>query len=102
MNREQLSYTWKQVKAHVKSEWANIAEEGLMHLRAKKDMFVGKIQERYTNLKDETERQLEDIIFQAEQRDSGRFVVSEGARPDEEADSLLPPNQKEAGNSRAA
>jgi|HubBroStandDraft_6_1064221.scaffolds.fasta_scaffold2915312_1 uncharacterized protein YjbJ (UPF0337 family) len=77
MNREQLSYTWKQVKAHVKSEWANVADESLMHLRAKKDTLVGKIQERYTNLKDEAERQLDEIIFQAEQRAADRSGTRE-------------------------
>jgi uncharacterized protein YjbJ (UPF0337 family) len=76
MDWDELSYAWKQLKARIKYEWANITDEGLMHLRGRKNMLVGKIQERYTTLKDEAERQLDDI-FQAQQRAADRSGTRE-------------------------
>jgi uncharacterized protein YjbJ (UPF0337 family) len=60
MNWDQLSGQWKQMQAHVKSKWAKLTDEDLTNLGAKKDMLVGKIQERYGILKDEAERQLDE------------------------------------------
>jgi uncharacterized protein YjbJ (UPF0337 family) len=71
MNYQRLSDASTQMKRRVKSKWANLIDFNLTNLRAKKKMLVGKIQERYKTLKDNTERQLDDI-FEAKQRAADR------------------------------
>jgi uncharacterized protein YjbJ (UPF0337 family) len=62
MNWTQVEGQWKQVTSHVKSRWAKLTDDDVMNLGAKKDMLVGKIQERYGILKDEAERQVDDWL----------------------------------------
>jgi uncharacterized protein YjbJ (UPF0337 family) len=60
MNWDQLTGEWKQMEAHVKSKWAKLTDDDLKNLGAKKDLLVGKIQERYGILKEEAEHQVDD------------------------------------------
>jgi uncharacterized protein YjbJ (UPF0337 family) len=62
MNWSQVEGQWKQVKGQVKSRWAKLTDDDLKTLGAKKDMLVGKIQERYGVLKDEAETQVDEWI----------------------------------------
>ena len=62
MNWDQVAGDWKQMQARIKSKWAKLTDEDLTNLAAKKDLLVGKIQERYGILKDEAERQLDEWI----------------------------------------
>jgi uncharacterized protein YjbJ (UPF0337 family) len=71
MNYPRLSHASTQMKGRVKSKWASLIDFNLTNLRAKKEMLVGKIQERYKTLKDNTERQLDDIL-EAKQRAAER------------------------------
>jgi uncharacterized protein YjbJ (UPF0337 family) len=62
MNWNQVEAQWKQLGAQVKSRWAKLTDDDLKNLSAKKDMLVGKLEERYGILKDEAERQVDDWL----------------------------------------
>ena len=62
MNWEQAAGKWDQVKGHIRSRWAKLTDDDVKLLGAKKDVLVGKIQERYGILRDEAERQVDDWI----------------------------------------
>lgn len=58
MNWDRIQGEWKQMTAHVKGKWAKLTDDDLKSISAKKDLLVGKVQERYGILRDEAERQV--------------------------------------------
>jgi uncharacterized protein YjbJ (UPF0337 family) len=62
MNWDQAVGKWDQVKGEIRSRWAKLTDDDVKMMSAKKDMLVGKIQERYGILKDEAEKQVDDWI----------------------------------------
>jgi uncharacterized protein YjbJ (UPF0337 family) len=62
MNWNQVEGQWKQLTSQVKSRWAKLTDDDVMTLGAKKDMLVGKIQERYGILKDDAEKQVDEWL----------------------------------------
>jgi uncharacterized protein YjbJ (UPF0337 family) len=59
MNWDQVEGQWKQIESQVKSKWAKLTDDDLLHVSAKKDDLVGKIQERYGVLKEVAESQVD-------------------------------------------
>jgi uncharacterized protein YjbJ (UPF0337 family) len=62
MNWEQLEGQIKQVGGKMKEKWAKLTDDDLMLLKGKKEVFVGKLQERAGILKDEAEKQLDAFL----------------------------------------
>jgi uncharacterized protein YjbJ (UPF0337 family) len=62
MNWNQVEGQWKQMGAAIKSRWAKLTDDDLQNLSAKKDMLVGKIEERYGIMKEEAEHQVDDWL----------------------------------------
>jgi uncharacterized protein YjbJ (UPF0337 family) len=58
MNWEQIEGQWKQLKGELRSKWAKLTDDDLKNLGGKKDVLIGKIQERYGVAKDEAEKQV--------------------------------------------
>jgi uncharacterized protein YjbJ (UPF0337 family) len=79
MNWDQVQAQWKQVEAQLKSKWAKLTDDDMKHLGAKKDMLVGKIQERYGVLKEEAERQVDEWLQKLSVRSDAQAKSSPGA-----------------------
>jgi uncharacterized protein YjbJ (UPF0337 family) len=62
MNWNIIEGRWAQLKGDVKSQWAKLSDDDMLHVDAKKDKLVGRIQERYGLVKDEAERQVDEWI----------------------------------------
>jgi uncharacterized protein YjbJ (UPF0337 family) len=62
MNWNQVEGQWKQMGAAIKSRWAKLTDDDLGNLGAKKDMLVGKLEERYGIMKNEAERQVDEWL----------------------------------------
>ncbi len=62
MNWNIIEGKWDQLKGQVKSQWSKLTDDDLLNISAKREVLVGKIQERYGVLKDEAERQVDDWI----------------------------------------
>ena len=58
MNRDTIEGQWTQVKGKVKQQWAKLTDDDLTRIEGRRDVLVGKIQERYGIAQDEAERQL--------------------------------------------
>ena len=57
MNWDQLEGQWHQVTGSLKSTWGKLTDDDVKHVGGKKDLLIGRIQERYGILKDEAEKQ---------------------------------------------
>lgn len=62
MNWNVIEGKWDQFQGKVRSQWAKLTDDDVSNIAAKKDVLVGKIQERYGILKDEAERQVDDWL----------------------------------------
>jgi uncharacterized protein YjbJ (UPF0337 family) len=60
MNWEQVEGNWHQFKGQIRSKWGKLTDDDLKVLSGKREMLIGKIQERYGIRKEEAERQVEE------------------------------------------
>lgn len=59
MNWEQMKGQVKQVGGKFKEKWAKLTDDDLLLLEGKKEVFLGKLQERTGMVKDEAEKQFD-------------------------------------------
>lgn len=59
MNWDQIEGQLKQVGGKLKEKWAKLTDDDLLLLKGKKDVFLGKLQERTGLAKDEAEKELD-------------------------------------------
>jgi len=57
VNRDILIGKWKQLKGKVKEQWGELTDDEIDTLDGRKDLLIGKLQERYGMSKDEASRQ---------------------------------------------
>lgn len=62
MTWDQVQGQLKQVAGQLKSKWGKLTDDDLTLLQGKKDVFLGKLQERTGLMKDEAERQLDSFL----------------------------------------
>jgi len=60
MNSDQLEGQWKQLKGKVKEKWGKLTDSDLDVIAGKRDLFLGKLQERYGFTREQAERDLAD------------------------------------------
>jgi uncharacterized protein YjbJ (UPF0337 family) len=58
---DQIEGNWKQFKGKVKETWGDLTDDELDQIAGKRDILLGKIQERYGMERDEAERKLRDF-----------------------------------------
>ena len=56
MNREHFKGQWNQLKGELKKQWGKFTDDDLLQIEGDYDKFMGKIQERYGDKKDEVNR----------------------------------------------
>lgn len=62
MNWMQLEGQWNQCKGELKSKWAKLTDHDLENVAGKKDQLVGKLQEHYGLLKEDAEKQIDELL----------------------------------------
>ncbi|MFT3836567.1 MAG: CsbD family protein [Myxococcaceae bacterium] len=62
MNWDQIKGQMQQVQGKLKSKWAKLTDDDLMLLKGKKDIFLGRLQERTGMKKEEAERELDSFL----------------------------------------
>lgn len=62
MNWEQIQGQAKQVGGKFKTQWAALTDDDLLLLKGKKEIFLGKLQERTGLKKEEAEKQFHSFI----------------------------------------
>jgi len=60
MNWDQVKGNWKQFSGTVKVKWGKLTDDELDQIAGRRDILLGKIQERYGIAKEEAEKQVTD------------------------------------------
>ncbi len=56
MNRDQFKGTWHQFKGELKKQWGKLTDDDLMQIEGDYDKFMGTVQKRYGDQKDEVNK----------------------------------------------
>jgi uncharacterized protein YjbJ (UPF0337 family) len=62
MNTEQMSGKWKQMKGAAKQQWGKLTDDDLQVIDGKRDVLVGKLQERYGMAKEEAQKKADEWL----------------------------------------
>ena len=62
MNWDQVEGNWKQVKGQPRAKWGDLTDDDIDSVDGRRDMLVGKIQERYSKARAEAEKAVDDWI----------------------------------------
>jgi len=61
MNWNQIEGNWKQFKGHAQQQWGKLTDDELDQIEGRREVLIGKIQERYGIAKEEAERQVDEF-----------------------------------------
>ena len=61
-NWELVAGKWKQFSGQVKKKWGNLSDDELMQVNGRRDILVGKIQEKYGIAREEANKQIDEWI----------------------------------------
>jgi len=56
MNRDHFKGYWNQFKGDLKRQWGKFTDDDLLEIEGNYDKFVGKLQQRYADQKDEVNK----------------------------------------------
>ena len=62
MNTDQMSGKWKQMKGAAKQLWGKLTDDDLEVIAGKRDVLIGKLQERYGMAREEAQRKAEEWL----------------------------------------
>jgi uncharacterized protein YjbJ (UPF0337 family) len=80
MNQDVLAGKWKQVRGKVKEWWGKLTDDDLDAIDGKRDVLVGKLQERYGHTKDKAEQEIDRRLRELNQAESGQAKGGAAAR----------------------
>jgi len=60
MNWNQVEGNWKQFTGKVKETWGKLTDDEIDQIAGKRDILIGKVQEKYGIAKEEAEKQIKD------------------------------------------
>lgn len=61
MNWDRVEGNWKQFTGKVKEQWGKLTDDDLVVINGKRDVMIGKVQERYGITKDVAEREVDEF-----------------------------------------
>ena len=62
MNTDQMTGKWKQMKGAAKQQWGKLTDDDLQVIDGKRDVLVGKLQERYGIAKEDAQKQADEWL----------------------------------------
>jgi len=69
MNWEQIEGKWKQFKGTALQRWGKLTNDDLDVIKGKKEVLIGKLQQRYGCAKNEAEAQAKEFAEQCERQE---------------------------------
>jgi uncharacterized protein YjbJ (UPF0337 family) len=74
MNWDRLEGKWKQAKGSVKQQWGKLTDDDLNVIDGRRDMLIGRIQERYGIAREQAEKQADEWFhhFESHPEPAGR------------------------------
>lgn len=76
MNADHFKAKWNQFKGELKQQWGNFTDDDLLQIEGNYDKFVGRMQERYADRKDEVARWADQWFKERETTGTGGRVRS--------------------------
>jgi uncharacterized protein YjbJ (UPF0337 family) len=61
MSWNKVEGNWKQFKGKVKEKWGELTDDELDQIAGKRDILIGKIQEKYGIVEDEAEKRIKEF-----------------------------------------
>lgn len=61
MNWDRIEGNWKQFTGKAKEKWGKLTDDDMTEIAGRKDVMVGKVQERYGMAKDVAEREVDNF-----------------------------------------
>ena len=61
MNWNKVEGNWNQFKGKVKEKWGELTDDELDQIAGKRDILIGKIQEKYGLAEDEAEKRIKEF-----------------------------------------
>ena len=65
MNWDQVEGNWKQMRGQAQQKWGKLTDDDLDVIAGKRDVLVGRLQERYGYKKEEAEREADTFVESA-------------------------------------
>lgn len=62
MNWDQVSGNWKELKGKLRVKWARLTDDDLDNISGKRDVLLGRLQQRYGFQKERAERELDSFL----------------------------------------
>lgn len=62
MNWDQIAGQWQSAKGKLRSKWAKLTDDDVEGIAGRKDVLIGKLQERYGLKKEEVERDIDRFL----------------------------------------
>ncbi len=62
MNWDQIAGEWLQAKGKLRTKWAKLTDDDLEAIAGRKDILVGRLQERYGRKKEDAEREVDSYL----------------------------------------
>lgn len=69
MNKNQFKGQWKQFKGELKSKWGDLTDDDLLEAEGDYDKFLGVVQKRYGDKKEELKNWTEDWYSKREREE---------------------------------
>jgi uncharacterized protein YjbJ (UPF0337 family) len=66
MNWDMIEGNWKQFKGKARQQWGKLTDDDFENIGGKKDVLVGKIQEKYGKSREEAEREVDEFCVDCE------------------------------------
>lgn len=74
MNEDILEGMWKQFRGEVKQLWGSLTDDDLDVIDGKRDVLIGKLQERYGYSREEAETEVDHFVRDIESRTSNPYT----------------------------
>ena len=68
MNWQQIEGNWTQVKGHVRKKWGELTDDELDEIAGRRQVLVGKLQERYGKSREAVEEEVDNWFDDLEDR----------------------------------
>jgi uncharacterized protein YjbJ (UPF0337 family) len=62
MNWDQIVGNWREAKGKLRSKWAKLTDDDLEAIGGRKDVLIGRLQQRYGHKKEEAEREVDTFL----------------------------------------
>jgi uncharacterized protein YjbJ (UPF0337 family) len=62
MNWDQIAGQWRQAKGRVRAKWGKLTDDDLDAVKGRKDLLIGRLQERYGRKREEVEREVDAFL----------------------------------------